>query len=191
MIDNAVCAIERTLQGDNDSITKVVALAGNLENAGGRSFDAKLTRLKTAESNSDSSKEGVRVVLQGGRHPLDGPSKERRDQQVVIEFLCDQDKEGNEGEWDSEDKYERMVRREDNKDGQDDESGNDGESSIEHQLKKDNATLIWESYKQEKDIDVLRMTWHTKHACENKRDGEDDDGSSSGSWGFFTWVFLM
>lgn len=189
------CAITRMLKDDTDSVFKVIAIAGRLENAGGSQFEYEATRLKTSDSNSDSSKEGVRLVLKGGKHPLTGPIKDRREQKAIIEFLCDPEKEGTEGEWDAEDKYERLVRRDDkDKDkDKDDKDEDEGEASAEHQLKKENAALIWESYKSEKKADVLRMTWHTKHACEDKRndDGKDGDESASTSWGFFTWVFII
>ncbi|KAL2205143.1 hypothetical protein CC79DRAFT_980805 [Sarocladium strictum] len=182
------CAITHMLKDDTDSISKVVAIAGRLENAGGSQFDSTATRLKTSESNSDSSKEGVRLLLKGGKYPLVGPVKERKAQQAVIEFLCDPGKEGTEGEWASEDKYERLARRDDNEGEDEDE----GESSKEHQLKKEDAALVWESYKSEKDADILRLTWHTKYACEDKRDTGDDGGeSASTSWGFFTWLFII
>jgi len=182
-----VCAIEHSLNGEDDHVSKIVAIAGGLENVGGSAFDVKVTRLSTSDSNSDSEKEGVRLVLGGGKHPLHGPSKEKRGQSAVIEFLCNKNMTGDENEWTSEDKYERLVRREDDK-----ENEEEGESSLEHQLKKDGAALIWESYKEEKDADVLRMTWYTKHACEDKRDSGDEDADDSGaSWGFFTWIFII
>lgn len=205
----SVCAITRFLKGDQDSVTKVVAIAGGLENAGGSQFEYEAKRLKTSDSNSDSQKEGIRLVLKGGKHPLTGPVSERRDQKAVIEFLCDPDKTGTEGEWASEDEYEKApaARRRaeddkgDNKDG-DDKTGDDGDkgddgkqdSAIEHQLKNENATLIWEDYAKEKDFDVLRLTWYTKYACEKRDGGKDDDrepGDSTASWGFFTWFVIM
>lgn len=204
-----VCAITRFLKGDQDSITKVIAIAGALENAGGAQFEHELTRLKSSDSNSDSQKEGLRLVLKGGKHPLTGPVKERKEQKAVIEFLCDQNRKGTEGEWDSEDKYEKASenrrRAEDDKKGKDekddgkkDDGKKDGDgqdSSIEHQLKTANASLIWEGYSKEKDVDVLRLTWHTKYACE-KRDGNDDKDKDGGDdvsshWGFFTWFVIM
>jgi autophagy-related protein 27 len=169
------------LKDDTDDIFQV-------QNAGGAQFGYEATRLKTSKSNSDSSKEGVRIVLKGGKHPLKGPVKERKQQEAIIEFLCDADKDGSEGEWDAEDKYERLARRDD----KDQEDEDEGESTTEHQLKKDDAALIWESFKGEKDTDVLRLTWHTKHACEDKRsDDGDGNDSTSTSWGFFTWLFIM
>ncbi|KAL7931678.1 autophagy-related protein 27 [Trichoderma chlorosporum] len=206
-----VCAITRFLKDDQDSVTKVVAIAGGLENAGGSQFDYEVTRLKNSDSNSDSQKEGLRLVLKGGKHPLTGPVSERKSQKAVIEFLCDPEKEGTEGEWASEDEYEKAPatrrraeddkgdkKEDDNKGGDDGdkEDGGNQDSAIEHQLKNDNAALIWEDYAKGNDGDVLRLTWHTKYACE-KRDGDKDKGDerepgdSSASWGFFTWFVII
>lgn len=187
-----VCAIARFLQGQTNAVEEVLAIAGSLENVGGSQFEYDATRLKTSDSNSDSQKEGLRLVLKGGKHPLDGPVQERREQRAFIEFLCNPNKKGDEGEWEAEDKYEKgggaRRRADDKKDGSE-------KSAIEHQMKKDGAALIWESYGREKDADVLRLTWHTKFACE-KRDGDDGkdkggNGSTSNHWGFFTWFVIM
>ncbi|XP_044723892.1 autophagy-related protein [Hirsutella rhossiliensis] len=197
-----VCAIGRFLQGETNAVEEVVAIAGSLEN-----------------------KEGLRLVLKGGKHPLDGPVQERREQRAVVEFLCDPDKKGDEGEWDAEDKYEKdggAQRRADDKKGDDkkgddkkgddkkgddnkgddnkgdDNKGDKEKSAIEHQLKKEGAALIWESYEKEKDADVLRLSWHTKFACEKRdgndgkdKDGKDGNGNSSNHWGFFTWFVII
>jgi autophagy-related protein 27 len=178
-------------------VTKVVAIAGGLENVGGTTFEYEATRLKTSDSNADAKKEGLRLVLKGGKHPLSGPVKQRRPQKAVIEFLCDKEKTGLENEWRSEDRYDGDEGKKDGKAKRDDkkEEEDDGtESRIEHQLKKDGAALIWEGYSvnEAKDADILRLTWHTKHACESRQDS-GDDGESDGSshWGFFTWMFIM
>lgn len=217
-----VCAITRLLKGDTNTIDEVVAIAGSLENVGGSLFEYEATRLKTSDSNSDSQKEGLRLVLKGGKHPLDGAVKDRREQRAIVEFLCDPERKGDEGEWEAEDKYEKdtkLRRRADNKSddgkdedkkddgkkdddkkdddkkGDDDKGGDDGKekSSVEHQLKNKDAALVWESYQKEKDIDVLRLTWHTKYACEKRdpNDGEDEGGNSSSHWGFFTWFVII
>ncbi|KAM5343094.1 hypothetical protein ACJ41O_014060 [Fusarium nematophilum] len=199
-----VCAITHVLREKDgkevDDIDKVVAIAGNLQDVGGTRFEVTPTRLKTSDSNSDSQKEGLRLVLTGGKDPLSGaPASKRQDQKAIIEFLCDPDREGTEGEWTAEDKYTRLRARDEEKDGDDDEKnrdedGNedDGESSIEHQLKHDNASLIWGSFQDEQGPRVLRLTWHTKYACENREDnGGDDGGSSISHWGFFTWFILI
>jgi autophagy-related protein 27 len=210
-----VCGIRRLLKEDDkvDTVQDVIAIAGSLENHGGSAFDYEATRLKTSDSNSDSQKEGLRLVLKGGKFPLDGAVKDRREQKAVIEFLCDPEKTGLEGEWSSEDRYEgddkNRVRRadgdEEKKDGEEkdgegkdkdeDEDDDGGEPSTEHQLKKDDTSLIWESYGgDDKGADVLRLTWHTKYACEKRddNDGDDDSGNKgSGGWGFFTWFIIM
>lgn len=199
ILDSTVCAIQRLIQGDTDIVETVTAISGALENVGGSQFEYEATRLNGSDSNSDAHKEGLRLVLKGGKHPLDAPVKERREQKAIVEFLCDEN-EGTEGEWeDSEDKYSKLVRREDmnkyDEKGEDDNSDGKDKSFPEHQLKKKNAALIWESYEPEKDADVLRLTWHTKYACE-KRDGKDDNnegdgGDASTHWGFFTWFVIM
>jgi hypothetical protein len=195
-----VCAISHLIKEDVDTVEKVIAIAGGLENAGGTQFDYDVTRLKTSDSNADSQKEGVRIVFKGGKHPLSGPSKERRPQRAVVEFLCDPDKTGIEDEWDAEDKYESSSLRtradgEEEDDEDDEDDGSNEDSSLEHQLLNQNAALLWESYGPENDVDVLRMTWHTKYACEKRDDSDDDDGDESGStkasWGFFTWFVIM
>lgn len=196
--NGAVCAITHLLQDETDTIMDVTAIAGNLENVGGGQFEYSTTRLKTSDSTGDSQKEGLRLVLTGGKHPL---TRAGRNQKAVIEFICDRNKTGTEGEWESEDKYEmtKLRRRDDksddDKEGEkgDEKEGDEGESIKEHQLKNEGAALIWESYEKEKDADVLRLTWYTQYACE-KRDGneKDDGGDPSGShWGFFTWFIIM
>ncbi|TQV91669.1 hypothetical protein V2A60_008608 [Cordyceps javanica] len=192
-----VCAIKRVIGDDLDQITEVIPIAGSLENHDGTAFDYEVTRLKTSDSNADSKKEGLRLVLKGGRH-------ENREQKAVIEFLCDRNHTGLEGEWEAEDKYESSSKRRrddkpdgDKKEGDDKGDGSDDKSSeeVEHQLKKDDASLIWESYGAEKDADILRLTWHTKYACEKRDDDNDvqdpEAPSSSGSWGFFTWLIIV
>lgn len=187
-----VCAIQRLIQGDTDIVETVTAISGALENVGGSVFEYETTRLNGSDSNSDAHKEGLRLVLKGGKHPLDAPVKERREQKAVVEFLCDE-KEGTEGEWeDSEDKYSQKLDR------RDDKKEDDKDKSFpEHQLKKENAALIWESYGPEKDADVLRLTWHTKYACEKRDENGDDnnkgnDGDDASThWGFFTWFVVL
>ncbi|KAH6950669.1 hypothetical protein HG530_011324 [Fusarium avenaceum] len=205
-----VCAITHLLD-DSDKVTKVVAVAGNLENAGGSRFEVTPTRLKTSESTSDKQKEGVRLVLTGGKDPLGGPVKERTNQKAIIEFICDPKKEGTEGEWVVEGKSSKRAdekdgdkkdddkkdddKKDDDKKEKDGDDKDEGESTLEHQLKHDNASLIWDGFEDEKDARVLRLTWYTKYACEKREEsggGSDDDGDSTSShWGFFTWIFFI
>lgn len=154
-------------------------------------------------------------MLKGGKHPLDGPVKERRKQVAIIDFLCDPDKLGTENVW-GLDEYRKDTELQNRADEKSDEvKGDDGsddsdkeESTINHQVMGDDAAIIWKSHKHEEAADVLRLTWFTKFAC-LKRDGtengdtaktpHDDKGKgkkisggkpSSNHWGFFTWAVL-
>ncbi|KAK2049958.1 hypothetical protein LZ31DRAFT_548787 [Colletotrichum somersetense] len=196
-----VCAIERAIHpgpDNKDVVEKVIAIAGELGNQGGRALDAKAERLKSSDSNSDVKKEGVRLILNGGSYPLSEKLKNRRYQQAIIEFICDREKTGLEGEFKPEDQYEgsQYRAREEDKDGKDD--GDDGPSTVEKQLLMPNASLIWDSYgpSEKGDMDVLRLTWHTKYACEDAFEKPPSEGGSGGGdasshWGFFTWLFVL
>ena len=47
--------------------------------------------------------------------------------------------------------------------------------------------LRFESYEEEGDLDVLKLTWLTKHVCE----GQEVGGGKSNHWGFFTWLIIL
>lgn len=80
-------------------------------------------------------------------------------------------------------KGDRKKKREEG--GEDEENG-DGEE-------EDDASLKFLSYKSEGEgknaIDVLRLNWRTKYACEDEI--EKTPTSSSNHWGFFTWFIIM
>ncbi|KAJ9138675.1 Autophagy-related protein 27 [Pleurostoma richardsiae] len=204
-----VCAIQRTIDPekpgkDGESVHEVIPIAGDLENYGGGPLDFEATRLSTSDSNSDAKKEGVRLVLKGGKYPLG--KKPYREQRTVIELLCDPKRTGLEGEWTAEDEYEKeddsdasSARK--REDGDDKEEGGDkdggdkpeGDADGEKQLLKENASLIFESYgplSENSNVDVLRLTWQTKYACESTRDDEGS-GEESAHWGFFTWLVII
>lgn len=184
-----VCAIRHLIDPrkdpkDGDSVEAVIPIAGNLAGHGGKDFDVTATRLKASDSASDSKKEGVKLEMKGGVY-------EGREQRAVVEMICDKDRKGDEGEWESEDKYdpegekEKEKREEDKKEGKaEDEVG-----WPERQLKKENAALIWEGYTRQGDVDTLQVTWYTKYACESSVPGDNTDTSSH--WGFFTWLVIL
>lgn len=179
----------------------MLAIAGELsENGGGaHGLDPHVARLKTSDSHSDSKKEGVRITMSGGRAPLERNGKEQR---AVIEMLCDKNKDGTEGEVDPTGEYISVPadgasqrRAEGEEDGQD---GNESPTT-EHQLlktgDKNGTALIFDSYGPLADngrLDILRLTWYTKFACESQDDngGEGRSGSNE-HWGFFTWLFML
>ncbi|KAI0179921.1 autophagy-related protein 27 [Hypoxylon sp. FL1284] len=209
-----VCAIRRL----GDTFDEAFPIAGELLGREGWDLDPEVTRLSTSDSHSDSQKEGVRIVMKGGFYPT--PSGGKRPQRAIIEFVCDPKRNGTEGEWNpADDKYEDgddpakrdeafgpqtsnplLYRAEDDggEDGGDDNDdggdGGDGGLPKEVQLgiEKD-PSFIFNSYEPLDDnsnIDVLRLTWKSKYACEAR----DDDGSDerpSPHWGFFTWLVIL
>ncbi|KAK7740060.1 type II membrane protein [Diaporthe eres] len=188
-----VCGIVRGIKDDQDLVQAVIPIAGNLANHGGSDLEPKVTRLKTSDSGADAKKEGVRLVLHGGK---DNVSK--RAQQAIVEMVCDKDKTGKEGEWDpKDDKYE-PGQEETEEEGSsaagqrkraDGDENKDGSS--EHQLLKPDSALIFDSYgplSEDKQIDVLRLTWYTKYACEGL---PEDEYPSNQHWGFFTWLVIL
>lgn len=198
----------RGIKDDQDSVQTVIPIAGNLANSGMGDLEPKTTRLKTSDSAADAKKEGVRIVLHGGKYSASGSP---RPQQAIIEMICDKDKTGKEGEWDpKDDKYEpgpeetedgpgpatgerkRADGDEDNKDDKDDnDNKGDKDSKSEHQLLKPDSALIFDSYgplSGDKNVDVLRLTWYTKYACEGL---PADEYPSNQHWGFFTWLVIL
>lgn len=197
------CGIQhgKRIGEDEYEVTDVMAIAGDLSNYGGgtNGLDEHVTRLKTSESTSDSQKEGVRITMAGGRHPLVRGGKEQR---AIIEMLCKKGVKGTEGEWDPTDEYEdtpiesERVRRAEGDENKGDEGGdgNGDEDQTERQLLKENATLIFDSYgplAEDSNVEVLRLTWHTEFACESSSSEGGSGGSSSNHWGFFTWLFVL
>ncbi|KAI0008965.1 autophagy-related protein 27 [Xylariaceae sp. FL0662B] len=206
------CAIQRLITvGDNptDTFSKAFPLAGDLEIRGGGPLDPEVTRLSTSDSHSDSQKEGLRLVMKGGFDKTD--SGKKRAQRVIIEFLCDPKRNGTEGEYDPEDQYERsdgplderatdplLYRAEedgDNGEGGGDEGGDDDNVPKEIQLGIENdPSLVFNSYgpmDSDSNVDVLRLTWSSKYACENRSDDDEDGEKPSPHWGFFTWLVIL
>lgn len=153
-----VCGIERVSLHHETSTVYVIPIAGDID---GRHTDEQLKRLKT--SDAATGKEGLRVTLNGGLY-------DKVKQQAVVEFICDSDRTGLEGEE---------------------------ETKKSEEEKKKEKSLKFVSYDtDDKELHVLRLEWKTKYACEGVG-GEDppsppppppDQGSS---WGFFTWFIIM
>lgn len=184
-----MCAIKHLIDPrkedpkEGGSIEAVIAIAGNLAEHGGKSFDYTATRLKSSDSVSDSKKEGVRIVMRGGVY-------EGREQKASVEMVCDPERTGTEGEWESEDRYDPEGEKE--KEKREEEGGDNGDDLgfSERQLKKENAALIWEGYNRQDGVDTLHLTWYTKYACERSLpDDKPEDASSH--WGFFTWMVIL
>jgi autophagy-related protein 27 len=91
----------------------------------------------------------------------------KQKQKAVVDFLCDPDRTGTETDLDPEDKYEGGDER----------------------LSTGVSSLKFLSFDYGKDVDILRLEWRTKYACESQND--EDDAAKKGHWGFFTWFLIM
>ena len=168
-----VCGITTTYNPTLDpvvpEIDQVIPVAGNFEVSGGsgRSLDPHFERLKATDTDAD----GLRIILNGGFYA-------KKAQRAIIEFQCDKDRSGNEG---NEEEKKRSDERDDKTEEQDDD------------MKNNPSSLTFVSYGQlDEKTDVLRLNWRTKYACEDATDRDDGDGGSKkGGWGFFTWFILM
>ncbi|OTB00815.1 hypothetical protein M426DRAFT_323928 [Hypoxylon sp. CI-4A] len=208
-----VCAIKRI----NDTFEKAIPIAGDLAERGGSSLDPEITLLGDSESDAESQEKGLLLVLKGGKDKTD--SGQDRPQRAVIKFLCDDTRNGTEGEYDpADDKYEPgdddsdpikartnplLYRAEDDDNGDDDDdddggdNGGDGDGGdafpkeVQLGLQND-PSLIFDGYApldENSNIDVLRLTWKSKYACANRDGGSDEKPSSH--WGFFTWLVIL
>lgn len=182
-----VCGITKTWNPVDDPnaehsiVSAVIGVAGEYTLAHGGALEPKVTRLKT----SDRDAEGIDIELHGGRY--DG-----RKQKAVVSFLCENNWTGNEGN--GEDKTRLLTRRDDDEDeNDDDDRGNDGDG--ERYKQDPHNALQFVSYGEEgegKDrMDVLRLNWRTKDACEKSEEGDDEDDTKKAGWGFFTWFILL
>lgn len=199
MFNNSVCGLERLHFEKNDILNAVLPIAGDLQAAGGSDFTFEATLISPSSSKDDDKskdRSGLRLVLGGGEAPMSEPESQRRPQRAVVDFICDAKRTGLEGEWDEgEDHYEHK-RGLDRRDEGGKKATEDEDITKNHQLMKDGAALIFESYgpaSSDSKMDELRLTWYTSAACIDKRDdgsgaGGGDDGSH---WGFFTWLIIM
>lgn len=167
-----VCGIQEIHNEAQNSTTlgEIIPVAGNYALASGPTLDPKFERLKAKDSNN----EGIRIELKGGKY-------NKRKQKAVIDFLCDESRTGNEDRDSANEVGER--RR-----ASDDETEEPAD---------DNRSLRFISYGPDDDMDILRLDWYTKYACEDAPKGKDDDDTDdegkakSAGWGFFTWFIVM
>ncbi|KAF2726384.1 hypothetical protein K431DRAFT_280417 [Polychaeton citri CBS 116435] len=205
-----VCAKEYVRTDGVELLYRVKDIAGQYTTSHGRALDPKYTRLKGSADHANADREGLRVELNGGKFPKE---KTGRKQKAVFEFICDHDLDGNEGfgneaEGDAEALMvlgmavngTALQRREgEEKDG--DDGGDDDDDDDEKPMPNpydEGKSLQFDSYKIEgsDEVEVLRLTWKTKYACEDSAGkGDEDDspdgGKRPGSWGFFTWFLII
>lgn len=139
-----------------------IPIAGDIE---GRHTDQKVQRLKNSEAETDSGKEGLRVILNGGLF-------NKVKQQAVIEFLCDPDRTGLEGDENDKDK------------------GKGGDKEERAEPKDRSLNFISYDTANDDKLHVLKLEWKTKYACEAVSGGDETPSQGNG-WGFFTWFIIM
>ncbi|KAF2148443.1 hypothetical protein K461DRAFT_282899 [Myriangium duriaei CBS 260.36] len=183
-----VCAVERDTNTVENStqVRRVIPIAGDFTASHGRALDPKITRMKNSASNSDAEKEGIRVEFNGGKYPEKSGG---RTQRAIVQFECDKDRTGNEEVVKEEGMVERREEKEGDKDG-DKEGDKDKEDDGKDEDKEKDRSLTFVSYKAEDEVDVLRLNWRTKYACEEVP-ADDDEGNESKGWGFFGWLFII
>lgn len=167
LTSTVVCAIERTIESEDQAhITAVIPIAGVLSDWYGSdgNLDPKPTRLKTADSNADAVREGLRLELHGGVYGDD-----KRRQRAIVELLCDKERTGLE-----------------------DSASNGDYEVLDEKKEVQGPSLVFEGYQSHQEgtkEDTLRLKWYTKYACEDI--GGRDENAPSSHWGFFTWMLIM
>ncbi|KAJ6192390.1 autophagy-related protein 27 [Bipolaris maydis] len=203
-----VCAIREMVDLSKENSTSItpIDIAGTYPMQNGRTIDAKFENLGHSKSNSDA-REGVRATLNGGRFPFDD-KKEGIDQRAIIEFVCDKDRSGSEGnevdnspreDGDKDDKdgdkkdgdKKNDDKKDDNKDDKKEGKLKAREENNKGKCEDSDASLRFCGYAVEPDtkdkkVRTLRLEWRTKYACADAP--EPDNGSH---WGFFGWFFII
>ncbi|KAL2871925.1 autophagy-related protein 27 [Aspergillus lucknowensis] len=181
-----ICGFQYEYDDESKKESSFVFPIAGLEHMGHGAKDPEITRLKKLDADT----EGLQVKLRGGKYPND--SKKSKDASAVIEFVCDHDRTGLEGLVETP---KRLLRaREEDEDGGDDENDGDGEGDGEGKGPFDdgsdpNRSLEFKSFGPSDDESyVLRLNWRTQYACDNYL---LEHGSSSGHWGFFTWLIII
>lgn len=181
-----ICAIEREQVPASNTSTflQAIPIAGDYLTRNGRTIAPTWSLLRDSGSTADAELEGFRGELHGGKYPFD--KKDGQDQLAIIEFICDRERTGLEGdEKDDGDKEEGEDDTEDEGIRRRDEDGGDKAPK--------GKSLEFFSYKNEelkkgKKTGVLRLKWRTKYACE---DASEHTPAGSGRWGFFTWFIII
>lgn len=195
-----VCAMRENIdlsQEGNSTITPI-DIAGTYKSYNGREIEAKFELLRNSKSNSDAGREGLRTILHGGRLPFDD-KKSGIDQRAIIEFVCDKDRTGLEGD-ETDGGKSGSDKDEDKEDGdkKDEDKKEEGkqvskrDEGSKDQCEDSDASLRFCGYKVEnlekdKKARTLRLEWRTKYACEDA----PADKPASSHWGFFGWFFIM
>ncbi|KAF2714867.1 hypothetical protein K504DRAFT_12636 [Pleomassaria siparia CBS 279.74] len=196
-----VCAIREDIDetGTVNNTIVPIEIAGTYSD--GLPMNEKFQLLRDSKTHADAEREGFRAELHGGMF-------NKIPQQAIIEFLCDRNRTGLEG-----DELDDAKKDDDEKDGDNDKKKEDDDKDKKEGEKpgmsmnpsmsltrRDNddgcetsdASLRFCSYavtegEKGKKVRTLRLQWRTKYACEDT----PSEGPGSSSWGFFTWFIII
>ncbi|KIY02461.1 uncharacterized protein Z520_02600 [Fonsecaea multimorphosa CBS 102226] len=175
-----VCGVVRSWNPADDpekkhvQVENVIPIAGNFESSTGAGLDPKVTRLKAQDANSD----GLQIELNGGNY-------NHMKQKAVVQLTCDKDRTGNE-------EKRKRSRKQKKRDDDGEDSDKDKDKNKDEVEQPSTSSLEFVSYGQvegKDKVEVLRLNWRTKYACEDYADS--DEATRKSGWGFFTWFILI
>jgi hypothetical protein len=193
-----ICGINNQIDlATNNITTEARDISGTYTSEVRRPMDPKYELLKNSGSHADVGREGIRAELHGGKYPWKGGV----DQMAIIEFVCDKERSGLEGDEKNEDQSGDDKDDDGDKDNGDKEKDDDKDKSDEKRSPRrredskcedSDRSLRFCGYDVEnsgkkKQAGVLRLEWRTKYACENA----ESPGGGSSHWGFFTWFIII
>lgn len=183
-----VCAIEEMipLSGTNNATIIPIDIAGTYALGGnGKPLDPKFELLSSSKDGAQIEQGGLRVELHGGQHELK-EIKKKINQRAVIDFVCDPNREGTEG--DEKDIGDFEPESGDSNGERKLGPRDDGEVG---KCEDSEASLRFCGYELEKvdknDVKTLRLEWRTKYACKDVHSGP----TQPARWGFFTWFIII
>ncbi|KAL3436631.1 autophagy-related protein 27 [Aspergillus tetrazonus] len=182
-----ICGFNYTYGADGATENDFAFPIVGLEPMGQGAKDAEITRLK----KEDTEKEGLRVKLSGGGEYPESGSKKKKKAGAVIEFECDPGRSGLEGLVKEDTKRLLRAREEGQDEGEGDGEGDgNGEDKEPFYDGSDpDRSLQYKSFgKADDETYILSLSWKTRYACDHYT---EDRGSSSGHWGFFTWLIVI
>ncbi|KAF2660001.1 hypothetical protein K491DRAFT_688600 [Lophiostoma macrostomum CBS 122681] len=189
-----ICAYqeETNLLTDNTTL-QPIEIAGTYTTGAHRLIDARFELFRKTGSHADADREGFRAELHGGRFPFDD-SRKGLDQQAIIEFVCDAERTGLEGnEKDDGEKQDGDDEKDDDEKKDKDKDSSASLGRRESKCEDSDASLRFCGYDTEdaaegkdKKVRTLRLEWRTKYACENA-----PDDTPRSHWGFFTWFIII
>lgn len=200
----AVCGRQEKWRDNKGEVEEVIPIAGDYTTHNSRPLNPVWTSLKQSSSKSESRRNGIRLALHGGQYPFTG--RHGTPQKAIINFICDRDRTGLErGEKDQGGSDSDSEKRVEVANGAKNDDNHDDEDDGDHEddnLNGPDRSLRFVSYNEEEGEDdddkvqVLRLDWRTKWACEGMADEdpeEPDSGSEkkSGGRGFFTWLIIV